>query len=168
MTDGASWTGGRVAALLAAALIAGALMAGWRARPRTAAMPAAREELAFAVPLLKQRAAPLTTRLAERFAKQARPLPDALFADAGEPGTAAFADIAGPLTAPGVQFRALGRPEGSFLRTRTTGWHAFAGQRWVQVKREAVPESVRRHWPDPDPQAMRRDAPSRDGDMEVP
>lgn len=157
---------GKLIAVLVAALVAGAGLATWRARASRPAPREVKEEAAFAAPVVRQRAAPLTARLFEGFAK-ARPLPDDLFADKDPQGTPQFAQVAGPLMEKDVCFRALGRPEGSFVRRRSDGWHAFVGQKWVSVKRDQVPETVRREWPDADPQALRREPASRDGEAEL-
>ena len=158
------WTAGHAVALVVAALVAGAGLATWRARAHPTRPDT--DEPAFAAPVVRSRRATLGTRLLDGFQKAARPLPDTLFADPDEQGTPQFAQVAGPLLEPDVQVRALGRPEGSFLRRRSDGWHAFEGQRWVGVKREKVPETVRTLWPDADPRALHREPPSRDGEVE--
>lgn len=160
------WGWGRTIAVLAAAVAAGALMAGWRAHRARAKKPAVQEEAAFAAPVVRQRAVPMTARIMESFTRAPKPLPDGLFADPEPQGTPQFAQVAGPLMEKDVCFRALGRPEGSFLRRRADGWHVFQNQTWAAVKREQVPEAIRRLYPDPDPQALRREPASRDGEVE--
>lgn len=167
MSEQLDFTPRRVFALLAVALIAGALVAGWRARPRRTASAGPADEVAFAAPLIKQRSAPLTTRVFESFKGNARPLPDALFADPEEQGTPQFAQVGAMLIGPDVQLRALGRPEGHYVRRRTDGWHTFVSQKWMPVKGADVPGSIRRLWPDPDPAAMRAEPASRDGEVEA-
>lgn len=161
------WGAGKTIAVLIAALLAGAGLAGWRARGAAAsrAKPEAKEE-AFAAPVVRQRAVPMTARLMESFQTAPKPLPDTLFADPEEQGTAQFAQIASPLTDKDTCFRALGRPEGSYVRRRSDGWHVFEAQRWAPVKRDQVPEAIRRLYPDPDPQALRPERASRDGEVE--